>query len=108
MQNHYTLKTAVKAGSCDICYKQTVKVLTNGSDWFYICLTHLKETIFCTPKHPPPKIPEIKAIDSKDKDSKKEDSQDKDTIKDGPKEEAAKSEPPIPTEYILDVRIFRS
>ncbi|KAG6087133.1 hypothetical protein E4U15_008297 [Claviceps sp. LM218 group G6] len=43
-------ETAAKA--CDICFKPSTSVLITADkkDYFYVCLTHLKDTYFCTPK----------------------------------------------------------
>lgn len=41
-----------KAKSCDICYRLSTSVLItpDNKDFFYICLSHLKEPAYCTPK----------------------------------------------------------
>ncbi|KAH6884827.1 VPS4-associated protein 1 [Thelonectria olida] len=38
--------------ACDICYKPSTSVLItpDNKDFFYVCLTHIKDHNFCTPK----------------------------------------------------------
>lgn len=47
--NIYLKKTALKAGSCFVCFKLSSAVLRNQKDWFYICESHLKDLKFCKP-----------------------------------------------------------
>lgn len=48
MENKYFLKTAKKINPCFICYKSTCKVLSNDTDFFYICHIHTLDGNFCT------------------------------------------------------------
>ena len=48
--NKYLHKTATKAASCFICYKETTSVLTTPGDFFYACPGHLKDVFFCSPE----------------------------------------------------------
>ncbi|KAK3988782.1 VPS4-associated protein 1 [Cladorrhinum sp. PSN332] len=52
--NLYTHRKVAEtsAKSCEICFKPSTSVLItdDNKDWFYVCLGHLKDKGFCTPK----------------------------------------------------------
>merc|ERR1712000_774866 len=52
--NLYTHRKVAEASAkaCDICYKPSTSVLItpDKKDFFYVCVGHLKDRYFCTPK----------------------------------------------------------
>lgn len=103
MKNRYARKTATKEGSCDLCFKPTANVLRNELDWFYLCLSHLSEPLFCKPEIliPPPSVSSVKEEKKEDQD-KPENTDEKETEDKGKQEE----EKVLSRWWILDHRIF--
>jgi AAA-ATPase Vps4-associated protein 1 len=43
----YSKRSTLKSSSCFVCLKQSLVVLRNDQDWFYVCESHLKDLKFC-------------------------------------------------------------
>ncbi|KAL5037421.1 DNA mismatch repair protein [Batrachochytrium dendrobatidis] len=89
MDGIYTLKTAVKPGTCFVCNKESQNVLTNGAgDWFYVCISHTSDRSFCRPEKvslPAPSKPNPEKVEPKsDAASKETDSKPAEKTPDAP------------------------
>jgi hypothetical protein len=104
MNNRYEIKTAVKEGPCDLCFRSTNSVLTNGTaDFFFICKPHLLEPLFCKPERAPSPPAPSTAVPSILTEEKKEEA----SKEEGSKEDTVETpELPPPRWYILDPKIY--
>ena len=48
LSNRYRLKRAAEGKPCFICGKGSEYVLDASDDFFYVCLSHVKDSSFCT------------------------------------------------------------
>lgn len=47
MENKYRHRTATTEGTCFVCSKLTSAVFQSSSDFFFVCLTHIRDSSFC-------------------------------------------------------------
>ncbi|KAL1919792.1 uncharacterized protein VTP21DRAFT_1723 [Calcarisporiella thermophila] len=119
LPNLYIRRTATSAERpCFICNKLVKTFLANeaGTDWFYVCGSHLDDRGFCTPVPPPaPSSPSANAREtSKPDESAEASTKDKPETKGekekqtGNEKEATSPPPPLPksNQFILNRNIF--